>query len=144
MSFNFQFHMYLLLFPFCMLWIYFAFFFFRFLTWPLRLLIWDFLSCLNMCFSAMDFPLSTASSASINLGMLYFHFHSAKCIFYVPWDLLFDPWVTYKGFVSSPNVWRLLLSFCYWFLVWFYFGNRTHYMISNLLNLMRFVLWHSI
>ena len=57
--------------------------------------------------------------------MLCFDFHSVQCIFYFPWDFLFDSCFQMCCLVSK---WLevFLLSFCYLYLVWLQCGKRTH------------------
>ena len=38
-------------------------------------------------------PLRHQGSPPTIFDILYFHCHSLQCIFYLPWDFLFDPWI---------------------------------------------------
>ena len=57
----------------------------------------------------------------------------------------------FRDFPMSFCYWfpRLILakrlrSDCYWFLVWFHYGQETHCVILVILNLLRVVLWHMV
>lgn len=77
-----------------------------------------------------------------NFHTLYFHFHSADHIILFPLKLpLCHMDYLEKCCLIYEHMAILLLSFCYWILVWFHYSHRTHSVISILLNFLKFILW---
>lgn len=127
----FQFHWFLGLsffFPcFSFFFLFFYSSFSRTLKWELRLLIWDLFhlfKCIHLMIKIP--PLCTGLAVSHKSYVVYFNYHSVQCIFYFPLRCLLWP-VDYLEVrcLVSKCLEIFLWSFCYWFLIWFHYGQRT-------------------
>lgn len=78
-----------------------------------------------------------------NLDIVYFHFHLFQCIFWFILEL--HVWaMNYLVYCLDFKCLEIfLLSFCYWFLVWFYCGQNL-YSVWFPFNYLKIFLWHRI
>lgn len=93
-----------------------------------------------MHFSTINFPLSTALAACPVFWYVIFSYTFSSVDLLFPLRFLLSPMNCWElCCVISKGLEIILLSFCYWFVVWFHYGLC---MVSILLNWLRFVLWH--
>lgn len=107
----------------------------------LTLWLWDLFSLLLKILNAIYFPLSTVVDASHNFNVIFsFSFTSVYILNFFS-DFLFDSCLI-RSVLFSVHVFNdVLLYFCYWFLVWFHYGQIPLWsfcVITILLNLLRF------